>query len=178
MEKNYYELLEVDKNASPEVMEKAYKTLAKRYHPDLQPDDKKSESEEIFKKISEAYETLSDEKKRNAYNKTLISSYVQIDIFNKLQDENNYLKKQLNNYIIRQPPNHNSTFSDNNDSINNNSQKNTTKDYYYKDSKNFIKLLLNFFIDLLKQLLKDPFFIKLLTILIALFLFFVILKLY
>ena len=34
--KNYYEILEVDKNASEEVIEKAYKTLAKKYHPDLQ----------------------------------------------------------------------------------------------------------------------------------------------
>ena len=36
MEKNYYEILEVDKNASDEIIEKAYKTLVKMYHPDLQ----------------------------------------------------------------------------------------------------------------------------------------------
>ena len=36
MEKNYYNILEVNKNASPEIIEKAYKTLVKKYHPDLQ----------------------------------------------------------------------------------------------------------------------------------------------
>lgn len=40
MEKNYYEILEVDKNASPEIIKKAYSTLAKKYHPDLQPEEK------------------------------------------------------------------------------------------------------------------------------------------
>ena len=41
--KKYYEILEVDKNASQEVIEKAYKTLAKKYHPDLQQGSKKQE---------------------------------------------------------------------------------------------------------------------------------------
>ena len=47
--KNYYDLLEVSEKASPEVIEKAYKTLVKKYHPDLQPDDKKKEAEEKIK---------------------------------------------------------------------------------------------------------------------------------
>ena len=58
--KNYYEILEVDKNASQEVIEKAYKALAKKYHPDLQQGQAKHESAEKMKIINEAYEVLSD----------------------------------------------------------------------------------------------------------------------
>lgn len=69
MKKNYYEILEVSQNASSEVIEKAYKTLAKKYHPDLQPDEaSKKESENKMKEINEAYEILSNEEKRKIYN--------------------------------------------------------------------------------------------------------------
>ena len=64
--KNYYEILEVSENASFEVIEKAYRTLAKKYHPDANPDNKK-EAEEKFKEVSEAYETLSNPQKRKMY---------------------------------------------------------------------------------------------------------------
>ena len=49
--KNYYEILEVDKNASEEVIEKAYKTLAKKYHPDLQNN---SNCQDKMRQINEA----------------------------------------------------------------------------------------------------------------------------
>ena len=52
--KNYYEILEVDSKASPEVIEKAYKTLVKKYHPDLQNAINKNEYEEKMKEINEA----------------------------------------------------------------------------------------------------------------------------
>ena len=52
--KNYYETLEVDKKASPEVIEKAYKTLVKKYHPDLQNEENHVEYEEKMKEINEA----------------------------------------------------------------------------------------------------------------------------
>ena len=45
MEENYYDILEVSKNASPEIIEKAYKTLVKKYHPDLQKNEEKNEKE-------------------------------------------------------------------------------------------------------------------------------------
>lgn len=64
---NYYELLEVDVKASKEVIDKAFKVLAKRYHPDTQTEDKKQWAEEMFKKINEAYEVLSDEEARKKY---------------------------------------------------------------------------------------------------------------
>ncbi len=65
MAKNYYEILGVDKNASSDDIKKAYRTLVKKYHPDLHPGDK--EAAEKFKEINEANEVLSDEKKRKNY---------------------------------------------------------------------------------------------------------------
>lgn len=65
--KNYYEILEVDVKASKEIIEKAYKVLAKRYHPDTQSEDKKEWAEEKFKEINEAYEILSNEDTRKDY---------------------------------------------------------------------------------------------------------------
>lgn len=68
---NYYQILEVDINASDEMIERAYKLLAKRYHPDTKPEEKKQWAEEEFKKINEAYEILSNKEKRESYTKEL-----------------------------------------------------------------------------------------------------------
>lgn len=65
MKKDYYELLEVNKNASIDEIKKAYKKLALKYHPDRNPDNK--EAEEKFKEITAAYEVLSDSNKRAGY---------------------------------------------------------------------------------------------------------------
>ena len=65
--KNYYEILEVDENASQEMIEKAYRILARRYHPDVQPIEKTYWAEEEFKKVSEAYYVLSDKERRIVY---------------------------------------------------------------------------------------------------------------
>ena len=65
--KTLYELLEVSENASKEIIEKAYKVLAKKYHPDLQAEGEKLEAEKKMKQINEAYEVLSDEEKRKEY---------------------------------------------------------------------------------------------------------------
>lgn len=83
---NYYEILEVSKNASKEVIEKAYKVLAKKYHPDLQEPANKKISEEKMKLINEAYEILSDDNKRRNYN---------IELENK---EKAIREQQVNNY--------------------------------------------------------------------------------
>lgn len=63
--RDYYEILEVAKNATPEELKKAYRKQAIRFHPDKNPGDK--EAEEKFKEAAEAYEVLSDENKRQRY---------------------------------------------------------------------------------------------------------------
>src|ERR1700676_2905591 len=63
--KDYYATLGVKKTATPEEIRKAFRKLARKYHPDVNPNDKKSE--EKFKEISEANDILSDEKKRKVY---------------------------------------------------------------------------------------------------------------
>ncbi|HEV2962165.1 MAG TPA: DnaJ C-terminal domain-containing protein [Candidatus Angelobacter sp.] len=64
-QKDYYGLLGVKKNASQDDIRKAFRKLARKYHPDVNPNDKKSE--EKFKEISEANDVLSDPKKRKIY---------------------------------------------------------------------------------------------------------------
>jgi curved DNA-binding protein len=62
---DYYAELGVQRNASPNDIKKAYRRLARKYHPDLNPDDK--EAEEKFKRVNEANEVLSDPQKRRKY---------------------------------------------------------------------------------------------------------------
>ena len=65
MAESLYDVLGVSKDASPDAIRSAYRNLARKYHPDVNPGDKKAE--ERFKKISAAYEVLSDDKRRAAY---------------------------------------------------------------------------------------------------------------
>ena len=63
--KDYYSTLNVQKNASEKDIKHAYRKLARKYHPDMNPDDQ--DAEERFKEINEAYEVLSDPEKRKLY---------------------------------------------------------------------------------------------------------------
>jgi DnaJ-class molecular chaperone len=65
MAQDFYQLLEVGNNASPEEIQKAYRRLARKYHPDLNPDDKSAQQK--FKEIQNAYDVLNDPEKRRMY---------------------------------------------------------------------------------------------------------------
>ena len=89
---NYYKILEVDK----EVIEKAYKLLAKKYHPDIQSDSKKKWAEEKLKQINEAYDVLSNKEQRMDYDKRFKIKNTEIyELYDTLLEQNKTLKSQL-----------------------------------------------------------------------------------
>lgn len=137
--KNYYELLEVSQNASSEVIEKAYKTLVKKYHPDLQPDNNKKNAEQKIKDINEAYEILSDKNKKAEYDRKLaITKYQEekqhINDVNRTNYQNNNTSKR-----VVKPPNPNNTQnSSNNINFQNEYQKKMNEEFEraYQDAYN------------------------------------------
>lgn len=165
MNKNYYDILEVNKNASPEIIEKAYKTLVKKYHPDLQENNLKNIYEEKIKKINEAYDILSNPEKRKNYDSNLKNTEISISDYNILYQENinlknnlNILEQKLNNIQNNyQKNNYNNYFNSENNKINNeyNYQKNNIEnnnfDYknlfnFNKKFKDFLALIITIFI--------------------------------
>jgi len=96
--KNYYELLEVSPNASHEVIDKAYRVLAMKYHPDVQPRDKVFWAESQLKQINEAYEVLSDPIKREDYNMEIGLSHKapNTEEYQNLYSEKEKLEQELN----------------------------------------------------------------------------------
>ena len=116
--KNYYEILEVDKNASNEIIKNAYKTLVKKYHPDLNEDDEKENAEEAIKKINEAYDVLSNPESKAKYDATLTEHNIPIEQYNLLYNENIELKQEIN----RLKNNYKNSYSNYNNSAHANSQ--------------------------------------------------------
>ena len=143
--KNYYEILEVDRNASEEVIEKAYKTLVKKYHPDLQIAEEKNKYEEKIKKINEAYDILSNSEKRKNYDLNLKNTEISIDNYNALYQENinlknnlKILKEKLNNLNNIQNNNYENNNCEKNNYENNNCEKNNYENNnYQKNNLNY-----------------------------------------
>ncbi len=96
--KNYYEILEVNKRASKEVIEKAYKVLVKKYHPDLFTGEKKIYAERKIKEINEAYNVLTNEFMREQYDAELEKQEQQIlyEKYNRQPNNRNQDKKMDN----------------------------------------------------------------------------------
>ena len=127
MNKNYYDILQINQNASPEIIEKAYKTLAKKYHPDLQEESNKKEAEEILKEINEAYEILSNPEKKALYDQNLRNETISQEDYDKIYAQNEELKKKLSNL------NNNTAPSINLNSFNNSGSKKSQLDQEYLD---------------------------------------------
>ena len=134
MEQNYYDILEISKNASPEIIEKAYKTLVKKYHPDLQIAEEKNKYEKKIKKINEAYDILSNSEKRKNYDLNLKNTEISIDNYNALYQENINLKNNLK--ILKEKLNNLNNIPNNNYEKNNCENNNYENNNYQKNNKN------------------------------------------
>jgi len=132
--KNYYDELEVSKTASKEVIEKVYKILAKKYHPDTTQETDKHAAEEKFKVISEAYEILSDDVKRKKYDSELEQSNPTIsyeDYMNAIKQRDS-LNNELSNF-----KNKFYTNSNLNNNYNEQNDYNTTQNSVPKNNNHF-----------------------------------------
>ncbi len=99
--KNYYEILQVNENASIEIIEKAYKVLAKKYHPDLQKDARvKGVTEKKLKEINEAYNVLSNEFLKEQYDVELKKE--KEEQLKKKYGEKDYGTEKNNFYVPKQ----------------------------------------------------------------------------
>ena len=199
--KNYYEILEVDKKASDEIIKLAYKSLVKKYHPDLKEGEEKRIAEEKIKQINEAYDTLSNPTLRSDYDNTLIEEKISPEQYYSLLNENKNLKSQINymknyytskydvsNYSNQDYEQHN--YNTDNSSNYNNNNYNYKKMSFFKSiiysfsdslkiifalTLTFLIIFLFFKIPFLNDLLMNLFskeFIIIIFVVIAFFLFF------
>jgi DnaJ-class molecular chaperone len=96
MSSDYYSILKVNKDASISEIKKSYYNLAKKYHPDKAPPNKKQKYTEKFQKLAEAYETLSDENRRKIYDIKNGENVYPFDLFSKIFGKNyNSAKKEI-----------------------------------------------------------------------------------
>lgn len=107
--KNYYEILEINKNASQDVIEKVYKVLVKKYHPDLQSSPEgKAKCEAKIKEINEAYDVLSNDAKRKEYddelNRNAEEEKVAMNNAHHIQNENIQTQEVVHENVVPQQP--------------------------------------------------------------------------
>lgn len=147
--KNYYEILEVDKNASDEIIKVAYKALVKKYHPDLKEGNAKINAEDKIKQINEAYDILSNLEKKSEYDQNLINESISKEQYEIIINENINLKRELsiyrNNYNYQsnvkhtQTPNYTNTYTNN--TYNQQSQQKNSKSFKDKISERLKTIL-------------------------------------
>ena len=162
--KNYYKILQIDKDASPEIIKVAYKLLVKKNHPDLKEGDEKKEAEEKIKEINEAYDVLSNPTNKADYDLKLSNDNISKEQYQVIINENINLKKELayfRNYYNRnesrninyQKQHRNMYEKENNTEINNNFTQNNNTNQFRKffyglndNTKTLIALLITLFI--------------------------------
>ena len=166
--KNYYKILQIDKDASPEIIKVAYKLLVKKNHPDLKEGEDKKNAEEKIKEINEAYDVLSNPTKKAEYDQTLINENISQEQYNFILNENINLKKELNyfhnlynrnNYYKQKNTNmYNENINQNtsNDAINNNSKFKSIFNNLNENIKTLIAIVITFLI--IFFVIKIPFF--------------------
>lgn len=129
MEKNFYDILEININASQEIIDKAYKVLVKKYHPDLQNSaEEKAKCEAKIKEINEAFDTLSNPQKREEYDKFILESQISEEDYNDLYNENENLKREINTLKNNSNANINNSYNNQNPKKDFNNQ-NSKKDF-------------------------------------------------
>ena len=168
--KNYYKILQVDKDASPEIIKVAYKLLVKKNHPDLREGEDKKNAEEKIKEINEAYDILSNPIKKAEYDQTLINENISQEQYNYILNENINLKRELNyfhnlynrnNYYKQKntnmynESNYNINQNTSNDEINNNSKFKSIFNNLNENIKTLIAIVITFLI--LFFVIKIPF---------------------
>lgn len=149
---NYYQLLEINQDASCEEIKRAYKNMLKKYHPDNFQGDKRKEqeAEDITKQINLAYEILSSPKSRWEYDETLKNtrSYEQSNTYQtNNQHSTNYKEESYNEYTAHSTSENNkqSTYQTNNSEFKNNNPNKKKKKWVY------VVLATIFFLCMLEQ---------------------------
>ena len=147
--KNYYEILEVDKNASDEIIKVSYKALVKKYHPDLKEGTSKINAEDKIKQINEAYDILYNPEKKYEYDQNLINESISKEQYEIIINENINLRRELsiyrNNYNYQsnvkytQTPNYTNTYTNN--TYNQQSQQKNSKSFKDKISERLKTIL-------------------------------------
>ena len=94
VKQDYYKVLGIDRNADDKTIKKAYRKMAKKYHPDMNPGD--AVAEQKFKEITEAYNVLSDSEKKKLYDQFGHAAFEE----GFSPGDGDLLKRKLKNYVI------------------------------------------------------------------------------